>query len=132
MPEYNYPALIQRVKAAIVDAICLFMLMIGFAAVFAAVGDVPDVVRIMAFVFVFGLYDPILTSRAGGTIGHFVIGIRVKRDRSRSENVSFLRAVLRFIVKVFLGWISLLTVPRSRDKRAIHDMAAGSVVLSTR
>ena len=106
--------------------------MIGFAAGFAAFGDVPDIARILASVFVFGLYDPILTSRAGGTIGHFVIGIRVKSDRDRSENISFLGAVLRFVVKVLLGWVSLLTVPRGRDNRAIHDMVAGSVVLSTR
>ncbi|MBK7033402.1 MAG: hypothetical protein IPH49_09075 [Ignavibacteria bacterium] len=41
--------------------------------------SVPDEVRIIGYVCIFILYDPLLTSLFGGTIGHMMLGLRVRR-----------------------------------------------------
>jgi len=65
----------------------------------------------------------------GGTIGHFLIGIRVKRERKPEKNIIFPFALIRFVVKATLGWISLLTVSNNLKRKAIHDHMIGSVVI---
>jgi uncharacterized RDD family membrane protein YckC len=107
----------------------LIVFIAGFSTLFSAFESVPDVVRIGAFLFSFILYDPIFTSSFGGTIGHMIIGIRVKRERDMEKNILFPFAMLRYLAKVLLGWISLLTVTGNEKKRAIHDLIVGSVVI---
>ena len=58
-----------------------------------------------------------------------LIGIRVKRESDEKRNILFPLAIVRFIVKAFLGIISLLTVYSSEKKKAIHDILVGSIVL---
>src|ERR1035437_2836289 len=85
--------------------------------------------KIIAFVFIFLLYDPSFTSIFGGTIGHMIIGIRVKRSRNEQRNILFPLAIVRFIIKASLGVISLITVTGNIKRKAIHDFVAGSVVV---
>ena len=54
--------------------------------------------------------------------------IRV-RDYRTLERISIAAAFVRLFVKILLGFISLLTVPVDSAKRAIHDIAVGSIVL---
>jgi len=131
MNNENYPGLIERVKALVADSIMIILLMFLASYIFSTIQNVPDIYRIWAMVFIFGLYDPIFTSLFGGTIGHLIIGIRVKRESNESKNIIFPLALLRYSIKTFLGWISLITVMlKSNDKRmALHDFAAGSVVV---
>ncbi len=67
--------------------------------VFSLFENVPDYARIIVFVFIFLLYDPLFTSIFGGTIGHMIIGIRVKRESNIQKNILFPLAILRFIMK---------------------------------
>jgi uncharacterized RDD family membrane protein YckC len=131
MAEADYPRVFERVKAMVVDGIVIlgFVLMIFF--IFSLFEDVPDNARIIAFVFIFFLYDPSFTSLFGGTIGHMAIGIRVKRESNELKNILFHFAILRYIVKAFLGWLSLLTILGNKKGKAIHDMLVGSVVVYT-
>lgn len=103
--------------------------MIIVTYVFALFEDVPDNARIAAFVFIFFLYDPIFTSSFGGTLGHMMFGIRVKREKNQVRNILFPLALIRFFLKALLGWISLLTVSGNEKRKAIHDYVAGSVVI---
>jgi uncharacterized RDD family membrane protein YckC len=88
----------------------------------------PDYMRVCAMISVL-FYDPIFTSLFGGTIGHFLLGIRVKKADSEIENISFSEALSRFIVKILLGMFSFITINSHKRKRAIHDLAAGSIVI---
>ncbi len=124
-----YPGIFDRVKAMTVDSIVLIILIIVVTDIFSSFESVPDSARIIAFVFIFGLYDPLLTSFFGGTIGHKTMGIEIKRVDSPEKNILFHLALLRYMIKVFLGWISLLTVSGNEKKRAIHDSLAGSIVV---
>jgi len=129
MTEQNYPGVFDRVKAIMTDSIVIIVFMFLVSFIFSFFGSVPDNVRIIAFVFIFILYDPLFTSIFGGTIGHMMLGIRVKKGSDESKNIILPLAILRFVVKASLGWISLLTVSGNAKRKAIHDYLVGSVVV---
>jgi uncharacterized RDD family membrane protein YckC len=129
MTEKIYPGVFDRVKAIVADGIILLVFMFAASSVFSLFETVPDFIRVFAFVFIFLLYDPLFTSFTGGTIGHRLIGIRVRKEQDETCNITFLPAVLRYIVKALLGWVSLLTISGNNKGRAIHDYVAGSVVV---
>ncbi len=129
MIQDSYANIPQRVKAAFIDSIVLLGMIYGVSELFALFETVPTAARVIAFICVFVLYDPVLTSIYGGTMGHSFSGIQVKRDGDRLSNISFPIAVLRFLLKATLGWVSLLTVSGNTKKQALHDLAAGSVVI---
>ena len=124
-----YAGVAIRIKAVFVDVMVMFIMMIIITYFLSSFEQVSDYTRGFAFVFIFFLYDPTCTSIFGGTIGHLAVGIRVKRENDENKNIMFPLAILRFIVKSMLGWISLLTVSGNAKKKAIHDSLIGSVVL---
>ncbi|WP_431128698.1 RDD family protein [Flagellimonas flava] len=128
----DYAILPHRIKAVVIDSIILICCMYLVSELLSSFESVPDYVRIVIFVVLFVLYDPIFTSVFGGTIGHSYSGIMIKRENDASKNVLFPLAVVRFILKSLLGWLSLLTVTSSDKKQAIHDKVVGSIVLETR
>ncbi len=129
--QTNYALLPNRVKAAVIDAIVIVAAMYLTSEIFALFDQVPNYVRIIAAVLLSILYDPIFTSRFGGAIGHSYSNIAVKKENDTSKNISFLAALVRFILKATLGWLSLLTVTGNEKRQAIHDIAVKSVVLET-
>jgi uncharacterized RDD family membrane protein YckC len=70
---------------------------------------------------------PSILRRYFSTLGQKITGIRV-RSLEDNHNISLIRAYVRIVVKLFLGIISFFTIPFSKKKRAIHDMAVGSLV----
>jgi len=129
MIDKTYPRILERVIAVFVDSIVIVLLMFVISQLFSYFETVPEFLRITAFLFVFVFYDPICTSSFGGTIGHMTNKIRVKREKDETKNIVFPLALIRFIVKVSLGWLSLLTVGSNKKSKAVHDMVAGSVVI---
>ena len=65
----------------------------------------------------------------GVNIGKFCRGIRVRRYDNTMEKIKFSQAIIRYQVKILLGWISFLTINSNSKRRAIHDMASGTVML---
>lgn len=122
------PGIFERVKALVLDSIVLILLMIFFTYAFSLV-TIPDWLRGVSFLFVFVFYDPLMTSFTGGTVGHKVVGIAVKRVNERTRNISLIRAVIRFVVKSSLGVISLFYVTSNDENQALHDLLAGSIVV---
>jgi uncharacterized RDD family membrane protein YckC len=129
MTEENYPGVFDRVKAMVTDGIVIIVFMFVASYIFSLFESVPDYARIIVFVFIFLLNDPLFTSIFGGTIGHMMIGIRVKRESNEQKNIPFPFAILRFVVKALLGIISLFTVFGNEKRKAIHDYLVGSVVI---
>lgn len=127
--EPDYPNIVDRVKAIFVDSIMMIVFMVLATYIFSMFDNVSDNVRMAAFIFIFFLYDPLFTSVFGGTLGHMAIGIRVKKEYDQTKNIIFPLAIIRFIFKASLGWISLLTVSSSKKKNAIHDLIVGSIVI---
>ncbi len=129
MVEKNYPGVSDRVKAVVTDSFIIIFFLFVVSYIFSYFENVPTIIRIIAFVFVVILYDPFMTSVFGGTIGHMMFGIRVKRENNQTKNILFPFAIIRFIAKAILGWVSLLSVHGNEKRKAIHDYIVGSVVV---
>ena len=127
MESVKYPEIIDRVKAMFFDFLVMVFAMFIITDVFSRFENVPNEYRMIAFVFF--LYDPIAVAFFGGTIGHHINLITIKRESNIKKNIYIHSALIRFTVKLFLGWLSFVTINSSDKKRAIHDMIAGSVVV---
>ncbi len=124
-----YPGLIDRLKAVFTDYLLIIIFMWIVSSLFSKFDNVPNLVKIGTFVFIFGLYDPVFISLFGGTLGHKAVGLIVKQQQNNNQNLNLPIAIVRNFLKIILGWISLLTIGSSKRKLAVHDMAVGSVVL---
>jgi uncharacterized RDD family membrane protein YckC len=129
MEEHKYGKLINRLKAIFIDGLVIIGLSLLVSAIFAQFDHVNNAIRAIAFILIFLLYDPIMTSTNGATIGHMIIGLKVRRENDEEKKISFPLALIRFIVKAFLGFISLLTISDKNKGKAIHDSIVGSIVL---
>lgn len=124
-----YAELKQRVNAVFLDLLVPFALIYLATSILESMGTVETYMRISAFVFVFFIYDPLFVTLFGGTIGHLILGISVKRANNPDKKIYFHWALIRYMIKLFLGWISLLTVSSNSQSQAIHDIAVGSIVI---
>ncbi|PWL37331.1 RDD family protein [Flagellimonas aquimarina] len=127
----KYAILPDRVKALIIDQVIVIAAMYGVSELFATFEDVSTNLRIIAFLLIFLVYEPLFICLFGGTIGHSHSKIKVKREQNLNKNISFLAALIRFVVKISLGWISLLTVTSNEKRKAIHDYLVNSVVIES-
>ena len=126
----EYAILPDRIKAAVIDGILLIAAMYAASEILNIFENVPNYIRISIAISLFILYDPFFTSQYGGTIGHSFSKITVRKDIDRENYIGFPSALLRFILKISLGWISLLTVTGNQKKKAIHDFVVNSVVVN--
>ena len=79
------------------------------------------------------LYEAGLTaSPLGGTLGKRAVGLRVVTEQG--ERISFARSTGRFFAKIVSALLLLtgfLMVAFTERKRGLHDMMAGTVVVTT-
>ena len=122
-----YASLQSRIKAVVIDGIIAIALMYSVTEILNYFDDVPSSIRMYLFILLFILYEPILVSLFGSTAGHYFSDIKVKRVNNPNKNLIFPLALLRFILKYLLGWLSLLTVTSSQKRQAIHDSLVNSV-----
>lgn len=119
----------KRVKAATIDTIFIMMIIYTASFLFAQFEGVNETIRGIVFVAIFILYEPLFVSVFGSSLGHMFCDLRVQKDDSTGKNVSLPVAIIRFLLKTALGWMSLLSISGDSKKRAIHDLAAKSVVI---
>jgi uncharacterized RDD family membrane protein YckC len=125
----KFPNLLTRVKALMIDVIVILIIFSISSIVIDKIGEIPDWIRGLILIFCLYLYEPLFISLFGGTIGHNVLKVNVRKIGSPDKKLNILQASLRFITKYLLGWLSFLTITGNKRKRAIHDMASGSIVL---
>lgn len=124
----NYPSILRRYLATFIDGCFIFAAFFAVSYGLNQQGTVVDILRVGLILLFFFAYEPICTSRFC-TIGQKLMHIRVRRV-SNLEKISIPAAYLRILVKIVLGFISLLAIVFSKDRRALHDFAAGSIVIS--
>jgi uncharacterized RDD family membrane protein YckC len=129
--QIEYPLLIDRIKSTLIDSVLLIVLMFCFSLILNNFKDTPDWVRIFLFTLIFIIYDPLCTS-LGCTLGNYIVGLRVRRKKDLSEKINIFQAIIRYALKVLLGWISFLTINANKERRAIHDLVVGSIVIVKR
>ena len=128
-PQNKYPSVLERMKATFIDTVVIILLMFVFSFLFSFFDVESENLRMIIFVVVFALYDPILISLFGRTIGHKINCIALRRQSNEKRKISFIPALIRYAFKVFLGWFSLLTVGSNSKRKAIQVMVVGSVVV---
>lgn len=129
MTNPNYAKIIDRIKATIADSIILIIFTFIISYILSHFEDVPENLKMIIFITTFIFYSPLFISLLGGTIGHMMFQICVKKELDNNKNIPFILAVLRHITKSFLGIISLLIISNNEKKQAIHDYVANSVVI---
>ena len=127
--ETIFPSLIVRIKALVIDFLIILIVFTATTLFIDAFGDIPSFVKGFILIFMIWLYDPVLTSFTGSTLGHKMMKLKVRKFMQPESKISIGQAILRFLTKWSLGWISFLTVTSNDHKRAIHDLVSGSIVL---
>lgn len=126
--QFAYARFTRRVQGVYIDLIILIL--IATTALMIAVAFKSDNVgRVLGFTVVITwlFYEPLLVSLTGSTLGHLYCNIRVVDDRS-GGNVSFVKAVVRVIIKTFLGWYSFVSMAATSRHQALHDLLTKSTV----
>lgn len=124
-----YPSLSDRVQSMMIDALFLVALMFIAARILDGYESVPDGVRIGIFIFLAAIYEPLFVA-TGCTLGQLVKGLRVRQQKDESKKINLVQSFLRYLVKYFLGFVSFFTIHSNEQRRAIHDLASGSVMIS--
>ncbi len=123
----KYPTLTRRYVATAIDVFFVLAAMILISYLFENGGETGVKVRVGLILFLFFIYEPLCTSRFC-TLGQKIMRVRVRRYPSL-ERISLFTAYARILVKALFGLLSFFTLPFSQKRRAIHDMAARSIVV---
>jgi uncharacterized RDD family membrane protein YckC len=126
--EEKYPLLGDRIQSTFIDTVLIIILLFVFTGILEKFDNVPDWVRIALFIGLFIAYEP-LCMTFGCTLGNYIKGIRVRQYTDTTKRINIIQAILRYPIKLILGWISFLTIGSNPKKRAIHDLASGSVMI---
>jgi uncharacterized RDD family membrane protein YckC len=126
--QVDYPTLSDRVQSSFIDGILIIFLMFITSSVLERYENAPDWIRIALFFGIWGIYEPVCTS-LGFTVGNYMKGIRVRKISDTHQRINFMQALLRYMFKAGLGWISFLTMHFNPQRRAIHDFVAGSIMI---
>ncbi len=124
----EYPSLLDRVQSTMIDLLLIIILMILFTNLLDSFENVSDWVRVLLFALIFIVYEPLSTT-LGCTLGNYIKGIRVRKYADETKRINIFQSLLRYPTKLMLGSISYFTIHTNREKRAIHDLVAGSVMI---
>ena len=126
----RYPTLKQRYLSSLVDGVVLLFVVLLGTIVYQGEDQRVLVVRSVVVLAILLSYEPLLTSQLC-TMGHLLVGIRVRDQSDPSRKISILRAYSRTVVKLLLGWYSFFAMGFNRERRAAHDFVVRSVVVET-
>jgi uncharacterized RDD family membrane protein YckC len=126
--EFNYPTLVRRIQSIFIDTLIILISMFLISYILSSFEQTPDWLRAVLFIGLWFIYEPVCMT-VGGTIGNRIMKLRVIKYNTNKDKINLFQAYVRFGVKLLLGWLSFLTINMNREKRAIHDFAAGSVMI---
>lgn len=125
--EAEYPTILRRYCSTVIDGLFVLSMLFLWAYILDSESSAATNIRIGIILFMFFVYEPIFTAYFC-TLGQKITGIRIRKF-STGKRISIFQAYLRIIVKIFLGIFSFFTIPFTKNKRAIHDFAVGSLVI---
>ena len=125
--EIEYPSILRRYLSTFIDGLFVIGMIVLFSYALEIENTTAIKIRIGIILFMFFVYEPTFTAYFC-TLGQKITGIRIRRLPT-GKRISLFNAYLRIIIKIFLGAISFFIIPYTKNKRAIHDFAIGSVVI---
>lgn len=126
-PVAVYGRLPRRILALAADAAIIAAVMMLGPGLAAALPDPASRVLNLTVLVSVLLYEPVLVSAWGGTVGHYLLNLQVVSS-STGRRIPFFRALVRTAIKVAFGLLSLLFVAVTARRQALHDVVAGAVV----
>lgn len=123
-----YARFSRRLRGLFIDWTISLVVMFGALMIASSLrnDDVSRALGIGVVLFVL-LYEPVLVSMTGSTIGHRMTNMRVVDD-AHGGNVSFLKAVARFVIKNLIGLYSFVAMATTRRNQTVHDLLTKSTV----
>jgi uncharacterized RDD family membrane protein YckC len=124
----RYPNLLRRYVASLIDGGLVFGVFLLYMREPLRSAQSQDAIYWPLLLLI--LYEPLLT-RYACTLGQLAMGIRV-RSEPGGQRVPVWRLFVRLFAKFLLGILSFIFMPGHAKKRAIHDIAAGTIVVDAR
>jgi len=126
--QTQYARFARRLRAMFIDWVLALVVIFGAILIAASVGNqaLSRGLGLAAALF-FVLYEPLLVSRTGGTVGHWFTNLRVVDDRT-GGNLSLRIAFIRAAIKAALGAYSFVVMMATRRNQAVHDLLTHSTV----
>jgi len=123
--ERMYGSFHSRFRALVLDSVVL----VGTTMFILFAADLAGATRVALFscIALVLLYEPLLVSMTGATLGHRWSNLRVVVENT-GANPGFARAFARFLTKSFLGLPSFIFMALTRRHQALHDLVAGTTV----
>jgi RDD family len=127
-PTPLYARFSRRLRGIVIDWVIVTVVLFG-AVLLASVTGNSDLSRTLGYLVIafLLLYEPVLVSLTGGTLGHRFSNLRVVDDGS-GGNVGFPKALARLFIKAVLGWYSFVILAATRRNQAVHDLLTRSTV----
>jgi uncharacterized RDD family membrane protein YckC len=122
----RYPSVVRRYIASVVDMSTVIFLIYLIVQVTGNLGSVGNA---CLFVGVLSCYEPIATVYYA-TLGQLLMRFRVRRASDLSQ-LDLSMAWTRAFFKYPLGFISFLSIPVHKEKKALHDLIAGTIVIES-
>jgi len=124
----KYARFSRRFRGLVLDWMILMAILFGALTLTSTVRN-DNFSRVLGIlvIAVLLLYEPVLVSFTGSTLGHYLANLRVVDERS-GGNVSFLKACARVVIKAVLGLYSFVTLAATRRNQAVHDLLTKSTV----
>ena len=132
-PKYMHAKYNYRVKAFIVDMFMIYAPILYVIAYVAMNGkdefQSSELAPLIA-VSIYGIIYALLLSNFGHTPGKKAYDMKVVNAKT-GEGIGFFRALLRFIAFLFTATtlLGLLLPFYRKDKRALHDLICGTIVV---
>ncbi|MEO5559928.1 MAG: RDD family protein [Dokdonella sp.] len=124
----TYPRLLRRLQGVSIDS---FLVPLAAMATLVAVtyaGVESTWIKVFCPLLVVLVLEPIAVSATGGTIGHHMMGLRIRKERV-DERISILAAIVRLVVKTIFGLPAFFVAFITRRRQGMHDLAARSLVV---
>ena len=112
----------------LIDSVVFAVIIVAWFYSFGLLENAHVAIKVGLLVAAYLIVEPGLVSQTGGTIGHHVMGLRV-RDADADQRVGFVRATMRGVTRSLLGLFSLLFMFATRRHQAIHDYISRSTVV---
>ena len=127
-PSPLYARFSRRMRGIVIDWIIAMVVLFGAVMLASASGNsaVSRTLGYLVIAFLL-LYEPVLVTLTGGTVGHWASNLRVVDDRT-GGNVSFAKALARLVIKAVLSWYSFVILAATRRNQAVHDLLTRSTV----
>jgi uncharacterized RDD family membrane protein YckC len=128
-PPARYATFTRRFRALVIDSAIVSGLVIALLFLGDAVAGVRGSAQVIWLLAVglLLLYEPVLVSRRGATLGHSVARLQVV-DARTGRWPSFARSLARYLIKVVVGAPSFVTMALTRRHQAVHDLLTQTTV----